>query len=223
MSEVPGPGVKAVFAVWRDDGQDVEELTRSLLEEAPERLVAAGVTRVEVNVPDGEVADPMLRLTAFAEPVDAVLSVWLPKPGAAGAVEEVLRGVASDVAGWFVEETVPIAPNAVLTGQWSPGLANVAFLRRPEGMDQHAWLKHWRTHHTDVAIETQATLGYVQNLVVCSATAGAPSVVAIVEELFPIEEVSDLSRRMTRMLESVAAFGADKDVDVVPTRRYRLV
>ena len=84
-----------------------------------------------------------------------------------------------------------------------------------------------------VAIETQATFGYVQNRVIRALTDGPPPIDAIVEELFPPEAMHDihafygsdgsqeeLDRRITRLMESVATMGADRDLDVVPTSRY---
>jgi hypothetical protein len=68
--------------------------------------------------------------------------------------------------------------------------------------------------------------------VVRPLTEGAPAFAAIVEELFPIEAMSDLHAffgaaddddlrgRMERMVASTAAFGANRDVDTVPTSRY---
>ncbi len=65
-------------------------------------------------------------------------------------------------------------------------------------------------------------------------TPGAPAISAIVEELFPAEAISDLHAffgaaddddlrdRMERMLASTAAFGANENVDTVPTSRYRV-
>ncbi len=65
-------------------------------------------------------------------------------------------------------------------------------------------------------------------------TPDAPPIDAIVEELFPIEAVSDLHAffgaaddadlgdRMGKMAASVARFGADRDIDTVPTSRYVL-
>ena len=58
---------------------------------------------------------------------------------------------------------------------------------------------------------------------------------AIVEELFPIEATTDLhaffgaaddaelSDRMNRMVASTSAFGANQNVDTVPTSRYVLL
>jgi hypothetical protein len=58
-------------------------------------------------------------------------------------------------------------------------------------------------------------------------------VAAIVEELFPMEATTslrafygsggddaELQRRLERMMASVTSFGADRDLDSVPTSRY---
>ena len=85
-----------------------------------------------------------------------------------------------------------------------------------------------------MAIATQATFGYTQNTVVRALTPDAPVLDGIVEELFPIEAVSDLHAffgaaddsdlgdRMAKMAASVARFGADHNIDTVPTSRYVL-
>jgi len=226
---------KAVFVLWCREGQSAELLAKSLLVDAASRLSTAGARGVQVNISDDAVAAAMLRLTAFPAPVDAVVSVWLPSADAA-AVTAVLSQVARRVEGWFVEEEAPIPPPDVPLGERQPGLANVAFLRKPAGLPYERWLELWKTRHTRVAIEAQATFGYVQNRVLGAATDGASRVDAVVEELFPIEALTDphafygsggdgheLWRRATVMLESVSAFGADRDVDVVPTSRYRVV
>lgn len=227
---------KAVYALWRAEGETGGVFCKTVLAELAPRLAGAGASAVQVNVSDEVVADALVRLTRFEAPVDAVVSVWLPSRDVAAAVATALSAAAGHVEGWFVEETTPIPPPAVPLGERQPGLANVAFLRRPEGLPYARWLDLWQNHHTTVAIETQATFGYVQNRVVGPATEGASGVHAVVEELFPIEALTDLhafygsggdpdelSRRMTAMLESVTAFGADRDIDVVPTSRYRVL
>ena len=69
--------------------------------------------------------------------------------------------------------------------------------------------------HTPIAVRTQATFGYVQNIVIGPATAGAPAVDALVEELFPSAGITDmhafygsrgddaeLNRRLTELMTS---------------------
>jgi hypothetical protein len=143
-----------------------------------------------------------------------------------------LRDEADDVAAYLVTESVPLPPPDTVPGQRTTGLANVALLRRPADLDEATWLRRWHIDHTPVAIATQSTFGYTQNAVVRPLTAGAPAVSAIVEELFPEAAISDLHaffgaaddddlrHRMERMVASTAAFGANRDVDTVPTSRY---
>jgi hypothetical protein len=216
---------KLMFALWGPD------LTTALhLPALRDALAAAGAGRVQLNVDDEHVAAAM-RIPTFAEPIGAIVSVWTS--GAAEAVAEVLAGTATRVAGWEVEERRPIDPPEAWDGTRGDGLANVAVLRRPAELTQDEWLHRWLVDHTPVAIATQATFGYVQNVVVRAVTEDAPPVSALVEELFPIEGMSDmhafygsggdgaeLDARLTRLMGSVARFGADRDIDLVPTSRY---
>ena len=130
-------------------------------------------------------------------------------------------------------ESVPL-PYRDVPGARTPGLANVALLRRPADLDAETWRSRWHLGHTSVAIETQSTFGYTQNEVVRALTPDAPPFAAIVEELFPIEAVGDLSAffgaaddadladRMSRMVASTSSFGASTNIDTVPTSRYVL-
>ena len=112
-------------------------------------------------------------------------------------------------------------------------LANIAVLRRPEELSREQWIHHWLVDHTPVAKATQATFGYVQNVVVRPVTPDAPRIDAMVEELFPTAGMTDmhafygsggddteLNDRFTRLMTSVARFGADRDLDLVPSSRY---
>lgn len=219
--------MKVMFALW--DAGDL------LAEDLAVRLAAAGTVAVQANISDIVVEHAMLRLTTFDEPVAAVVSVWLSDRREIGAVADILASVAKRVAGWHVEEARPIEPPAVPLRERAPGLANIAFLRRPDSLTPTDWVHRWRDEHTEVAIATQATFGYLQNLVLEPVTEGAPEIAAIVEELFPIEALADphafygsagddaeLTRRISRLMKSVNAFGADRDIDVVPTSRYLL-
>ncbi len=83
-----------------------------------------------------------------------------------------------------------------------------------------------------MAIETQSIFGYTQNWVVRALTPDAPGIAGIVEELFPSEAITDLKaffgaaddddlqNRLGQMVASTAAFGANENIDTVPTSRY---
>lgn len=199
-------------------------------------LLDTGAPGVAVNVRDAAVNDSLMTLTTLDPPVIAFVSIWTQQCyGPQITTATTLLAEACDVvAAYLVTESMPLTPPHTNLGERCPGFANVALLRRPAELDEATWLARWQGDHTQVAIDTQSTFGYTQNVVVRALTDGAPSVSAIVEELFPIEATSDLhaffgaaddqdlSDRMARMVASTSAFGANRDVDTVPTSRYVL-
>ena len=230
---------KLVFLVCPRSGKAAADLARPLLGDVVDALVASGARGLQVNVDDAEVAGAAVRFTHLDAPVGAVVSAWVD---AAEATAPVLAAVLAgpdevgSVAGYLVTESVPLADGRpVPAGDRTPGFANIALLRRPADLAPDEWRERWQGHHTRVAIETQSTFGYTQNLVVRAVTPDAPAIDAIVEELFPIEALADfhaffdtggddeeLGRRLTAMTTSTAAFGADRELDVIPTSRYLL-
>lgn len=217
--------MKLMYALW---GSGLEPGLRA--PQARTAIRAAGATRLQVNVDDADVATAKLRISTFDAPVRAVVSVWAD--GDPAVISDVLAGLGERCAGWEVEERTPLVPPATANGERCPALAQMVFLRIPAGMDAGEWLRLWQGEHTSVAIETQATFGYVQNRVLRTVL-GTDRVDALVEELFPMAAMSDvhafygsggdeaeLKRRLGLMIDSVTRFGADRDLDVVPTSRY---
>jgi hypothetical protein len=198
------------------------------------KLLDTGLPGLAINVRDAEVRDSLMTLTTMDPPVAALVSVWTQQSYGeqVRAATSLLEKECDEVAAYLVTESVPMPPPQTVPGQRSAGLANVALLRRPADLDEATWLDRWHLDHTQVAIETQSTFGYIQNAVVRALTPGAPAISAIVEELFPAEAISDLHAffgaaddndlrsRMERMVASTAAFGANENVDTVPTSRY---
>ena len=202
--------------------------------EVADDLLALGVPGLVINVRDATVADSLMTLTTLDPPVLGVVGVWTQQsygPQVQGALDR-LAGECDRVDAYLVTESVPLPPPPTALGARTPGFANVALLRRPDDLDEETWLARWHVDHTPVAIATQSTFGYTQNAVVRALTSGAPTIDAIVEELFPIEALGDLhaffgaaddedlSDRMNRMVASTSAFGANRCVDTVPTSRY---
>ncbi|HEX3545362.1 MAG TPA: hypothetical protein VHU62_02135 [Mycobacterium sp.] len=187
-----------------------------------------------VNVRDDVVRDSLMTLTTLDPPVVAFVTLWTHQSYGqqVRAAMARLDKECDAAAAYLVTESVPLPPPVTAPGQRTEGLANIALLRRPDDLDEATWLSRWHIDHTPVAIETQSTFGYTQNAVVRPLTDGAPVLAAIVEELFPDEAISDLHAffgaaddddlrdRMARMVASTSAFGANRDVDTVPTSRY---
>ena len=216
---------KLMFALWGD-------LAGLHSPEVHGRLEAAGGIRLQVNVAD-EPVERAMRISTFEPGIDGFASVWTATDSVAPDVAAALQEVADRVVGWEVEERRPIDPPEEWDGSRLDGLANIVVLRRPAELTQEEWLQRWRVDHTPIAIATQATFGYLQNLVVSRVTEETPEVSGVVEELFPTAAIDDmhafygsdgddaeLSSRLDRLMASVARIGADRDLDLVPTSRY---
>ena len=205
-----------------------------LRDDVAAEILDMDVPGLAVNVRDDAVRDSLMTLTTLDPPVVGFVPLWTEQSygDQVGSAIARLEKECDDVAAYLVTESVPLPPPSTTPGERTPGLANDALLRRPSDLDDATWRQRWHIDHTPVAIATQSTFGYTQNAVVHAMTPGAPVINAIVEELFPIEATSDLHAffgaaddddlrdRMERMVASTAAFGANRDVDTVPTSRY---
>jgi hypothetical protein len=196
-------------------------------------LLGLGIAGLSVNVRDSAVRHSLMTLTTLDPPVAAVVSLWTQQcyGEQATAALNLLAAECEQLGAYLVTESIPLKASPEL-GSRTPGLANIALLRRPTGLDQATWLNRWQLSHTSVAIETQSTFGYTQNWVVRALTPDAPGISGIVEELFPAEAITDLKAffgaaddndlqdRLGRMVASTTAFGANENIDTVPTSRY---
>jgi hypothetical protein len=200
-----------------------------------EAILRLGVPGLAVNVRDAAVRHSLMTLTTLDPPVAAVVSLWTQQcyGDQVAAAFRLLQMECDQFAAYLVTESVPLQAPLEL-GCRTTGLANVALLRRPAELDQEGWLTRWQRDHTRVAIETQATFGYTQNTVARALTPDAPVLAGIVEELFPADAITDLKaffgaaddddlrQRVARMVASTSAFGANQNIDAVPTSRYVL-
>ncbi|MFI5952964.1 hypothetical protein [Cryptosporangium sp. NPDC051539] len=194
-------------------------------------LAAVGATAVQINLDDTDVA-PALRFGPGA-PITGLVSVWTEGDVTSAAA------VVGQVAGepephaYRVTERVRLDPEPVPDGARADVLSQIALLRRPGSMSRDDYLHYWLVRHTPIAIRTQGTVCYVQNVVEEALTPSSPDVAAIVEEHFPMAALTDphafygsrgdeaeLRRRQRELMTSVSRFGADKDLDLVPTSRY---
>jgi EthD domain len=225
---------KVIVTLRGADGDD--EWCARLRGPIAEQIANLGLPGLAVNVRDGAVRHSLMTLTTLDPPVLAFVSMWTQQcyGDQVHAALTLLDMEAERVAAYLVTESVPLHRPRAEIGQRTPGLANVALLRRPDRLDRATWLTRWQRDHTSVAIETQSTFGYTQNVVVRALTPDAPVLAGIVEELFPAEAITDLraffgaaddadlQHRMQRMIDSTSAFGANENVDTVPTSRYIL-
>jgi hypothetical protein len=229
---------KVMYLLNASDGTSGDRLRERLVDDVAPRLLGAGAHQVQVNVMDSGVeAAAGSRLASGTGPCpDAVVSLWIDSANAPlrAGYDEVLHEVDVDLVAYLVTESAPLPGDAVEGRR--PGYTQVSFLQRPGRIDEQSWMSHWHDRHTQIAIDTQATSRYLQNLVIRPLTEGAPPCTAVVEESFPAEAMTDqsvffdavgdderLKANADALMASVMAFLDFDLIDVVPTSEYSVL
>jgi hypothetical protein len=213
---------KLIYAVWRRPETSVAEFKRAMLGETAEGLIGLGAQRLSMGLVDEHVDYALgSRITRMDEPLSGMVSLWLHTALERAPLEQRIGAAVGRCAGYLVVESMPIVNTTRVApiGERRPGVNTVAFLKKPDWLSYDEWRERWQGQHTRVAIETQSTFLYVQNVVVRPVTEGAPPWTAIVEEGFPSAALTDpkvfydagdsdekLKRNMRRMIESCKRF-----------------
>ena len=227
---------KVIYCLWRRDTVPADDFGSGLRQQLVPQLQALAALRgLRLAVVDSAVAAAADKRMQTSGPLpDALLSLWLDdawqRPDPAALVPEL---VARSCA-WLVSEAEPIVNDTQPPGADArvPGFCQVALLQRPPRLDEQSWLGIWKGSHGQVAIDTQATFAYRQNLVVCALDDDAPLLHAVVEENFPDAAMTSkhafyaaaddatLAAHEAAMMESCARFIDFDKIDVVPMSEY---
>ena len=229
---------KVLYVAHSRDGGSQTPSAVAFEDLLPAPSCSAALAAVQINVADNDVASAArLRIVSSTEPADAVVSVWVDSAvdGFRAPFDAVISEASEGWAGYLVTESVPLANSRfpAAPGERTEGLSQMAFLQRPATIAYEEWLDLWLNGHTPVAIDTQDTFGYVQNVVTRVLTPGAPPWAAIVEELFPAGAMTDphvfydavgderrLRRHQAAMIESTQRFLDFTAIDVIPTSQH---
>lgn len=227
---------KLMYAVWKSPGQDNNQFRDVLLRELAPQMLAAQVRKLQINVVDDDVASAGgLRIVATKPAIDGMISLWVDSAVFRQPIEGLMAQYTGRYAGYLVTESEPICNTAhpSADAERTQGMAQVVFLQKPSRLDYQTWIDTWHGSHTQIAIDTQSTFGYRQNVIVRALTYAAPHYDAIVEELFPAEAMSDpgafydavgdealCKERQTIMVESCARFIDFDKLDCIPTSEY---
>jgi hypothetical protein len=227
---------KVVALLVGDASGDVEGLTDRLLGPAADELRRRGGSRLQVNVVDPELGPPHgVPPDPDVPSVAAVLSYWVAAAGEVGIHAECLpvhEGWAWHA--YLVSEALQLhGPPPPPGGGRCQGFTQIVPLSVPPALSWAEWRRRWQGEHTRVAVETQSSFRYVQNLVVRPFSAGAPAFAAIVEESFPLAAAADptvfydsegddakFQSNLARMMDSCARFIAGS-VPITWTAEYR--
>ena len=230
---------KLIYVVWKKREESIGGFKEKMLSDVAGGLEGLGVRGLSMNLADERAAYAQrMRITKTPDPLSGTLSIWLDTALDRDPVHRLLEEACQRFAGYLVLESVPIVNTTQIAplGERTPGITTVAFLEKPEAMTYESWLDQWQGHHTQVAIETQSTFLYIQNVIVRAVTPEAPGWSAIVEESFPAEAPTDpmvffaagnsrkkLEENRRRLMESCAKFLDFARVESHPMSSYVLM
>lgn len=229
---------KLLYPLWKSPAVSSDGFREDLLQQlAPELAALAGVHGLRLCVADSAVAAAAGRRMESHAPVpDAILSLWVDTAGAASSWEPQIDAHVERKCAYLVAEAEPLLNQQChpsKPGERVYGMCQVVFMSPPAAMDTQQWLALWKDSHTQIAIDTQSTFGYRQNLVVRQLSNDAVPCSAIVEENFPPEAMASdhafyasggdealLQKNMSAMIESCARFIDFAQIDVIPMSEY---
>jgi len=228
---------KVIYLLWRDPAMPPPAFAGAVRALDGE-LRQAGARGVRLNIADADVAKAVgLKQVLLKPQPEAVAQVWADSAIARlrQPIDAAVGRACARHAAYLVTESQPIVntKHPAKAGERTFGFAQVALLRRPATLPYPSWIDVWHNSHTRVAIETQSTFEYVQNVVVRPLSSDAPAIDAIVEECFPPAAMTDFKAffdapgddakfkaNFHRMLQSVARFIEPGQIDVIPTSQY---
>ena len=232
---------KLIYPIFESE-RSVDSVKDCLLSTEAQGLKDLGAGKIQLNIRDDDVAGPFTNDAHCLEPpLVGMVSFWVLSAWARASMEAKLAGMlgqSGPLQGFAVCESEPL-PNTKhppMTGQRVNGFCQIAVIRKRPDMAREAFFDHWQNHHTELAIETQSTFRYVQNIIVHALGETMPNMPeAIVEECFPLEALNSpevfydavgdpakLEDHITRMMASCEAFLDFTAIDVIPTSEYHL-
>jgi len=229
---------KLLYPLWKDDSLTGDKFREELLGKLAPALTGLNeVHGLRLCVADSAVEAAAGRRMEGCAPVpDALLSLWVDFAGRAAGWEPLIDAHVARRTAYLVAEAEPLVNQSAhpsKPGERVYGMCHVVLLSAPAGLSRADFLAAWKDSHTQVAIDTQSTFGYRQNLVVRRLSDDARPCHAVVEENFPPEAMSDdhafyatggdeavLQQHMRAMMESCARFIDFDTIDVIPMSEY---
>ena len=228
---------KLAYQLWKKDDDSLETFKEALLENLS-RDIGELVSELQINIADSDVIPANnLAQSNYPPAPNAVIFIKVKSYFLADTLESHLEKITNKIYGFVVSESIILdSSEKSPLGLRSEGFSQVVFLEKPKTMSTFDWFDHWTNFHTKIAIQTQSNFIYVQNTVVRSLQKESPSFIAIIEECFPSEAMTDpevfynaqnnpeqFAKHVQIMMDSCEKFIDFKKIEVIPTSRYRII
>jgi len=229
---------KLMYLLWKADTQLINDFRQHCIDKLAVAIAQAGASKIRFMIADDDVAPAQdNRIISQTPAFDAVLSFWIDSAVAAPAFNALIAQTAPRYSGFLVTESEPLCHTRFppRVGARTHGMNQVVLLQRPSRLTRQQWLDIWQHGHTAVAIETQSSFGYRQNIVAHAVSEPQVLCDAIVEENFPAEAMTDReafynaaynpalkAANEKRMIDSCVRFIEFDRIDCVPTSEYVL-
>ena len=228
---------KLAYQLWKKDDDSLENFKEALLKNLS-KDIGELVQELQINIADADVetANDLVQSNYPPSP-NAVIFIKVKSYFSADTLESYLEKITNKIHGFVVSESIILnKPEKSPLGSRSEGFSQVVFLEKPATMSAFDWFDHWTNYHTEIAIQTQSNFIYVQNTVVRPLQKASPSFIAIIEECFPSEAMTDpevfynaknnpeqFAKHAQIMMDSCEKFIDFKKIEVIPTSRYRII
>tara|TARA_B100000530_G_C15935005_1_gene478659 strand:+ start:3374 stop:4066 length:693 start_codon:yes stop_codon:yes gene_type:complete len=228
---------KLAYQLWKKDDDSLENFKEALLKNLS-KDIGELVQELQINIADADVepANDLVQSNYPPSP-NAVIFIKVKSYFSADTLESYLEKITNKIHGFVVSESIILnKPEKSPLGSRSEGFSQVVFLEKPATMSAFDWFDHWTNYHTEIAIKTQSNFIYVQNTVVRPLQKASPSFIAIIEECFPSEAMTDpevfynaknnpeqFAKHAQIMMDSCEKFIDFKKIEVIPTSRYRII
>jgi hypothetical protein len=228
---------KLAYQLWKKDDDSLETFKETLLKNLS-RDIGELVSELQINIADSDVIPANnLAQSNYPPAPNAVIFIKVKSYFLADTLESHLEKITNKIYGFVVSESIILdSSEKSPLGLRSEGFSQVVFLEKPRTMSTFDWFDHWTNFHTKIAIQTQSNFIYVQNTVVRSLQKESPSFIAIIEECFPSEAMTDpevfynaqnnpeqFAKHVQIMMDSCEKFIDFKKIEVIPTSRYRII
>ena len=228
---------KIIYQLWKKDDDSLEIFKDKLLTNFSSDISKL-VSELQINMADADVeAAGNLVQSNYPPAPHAIVFLKVGSYFSSYKLANHLEKVTKKIEGFVVSESI-ILDNQDKSplGSRTEGFSQIVFLEKPEKMSLFDWFDHWTNYHTKIAIETQSNFIYVQNTVVRPLQKTSPSFIAIIEECFPSEAMTDsqvfydakdnpelFTKNAQIMMDSCKKFIDFQKIEVIPTSRYRII